>query len=57
MLERNSINYLKRNGYLMHRKFNIKKLYILPTPYLWVLYLSQNKQQLLLYITPTDFFL
>jgi hypothetical protein len=27
-------------------RFNIKKFYILPTLYLYVLYLSQNKQQL-----------
>ena len=38
---RERVNFLKLNGYLMHQKFNIKKLYILPTMYLWVLYLSE----------------
>jgi hypothetical protein len=30
----------------MHQQFNIQQLYDLPTPYLCVLYLSQNKQRL-----------
>ena len=30
----------------MHQQFNIQQLYALPTPYLYVLYLSENKQDL-----------
>jgi hypothetical protein len=30
----------------MHRQFNIQQLYALPTLYLFVLYLSENKQRL-----------
>ena len=30
----------------MHQQFNIKQLYPLPTLYLCVLYLSENKQRL-----------
>ena len=30
----------------MHRQFNIQQLYALPTLYLCVLYLSENKQRL-----------
>ena len=33
-------------GYVMHQQFNIQQLYALPTLYLCVLYLSENKQQL-----------
>jgi len=29
--------------YVMHQQFNIQQLYALPTPYLCVLYLSENK--------------
>jgi hypothetical protein len=39
-------NVLKPTGYVMHRQFNIQQLYALPTLYLCVLYLSQNKQRL-----------
>ena len=39
-----SINLLKPTGYVMHHQFNIPQLYALPTLYLCVLYLSQNKQ-------------
>ena len=35
---------LKPTGYVMHHQFNIQKLYALPTLYLCVLYLSENKQ-------------
>jgi len=31
---------------MMHHQFNIQQLYALPLLYLCVLYLSQNKQQL-----------
>ena len=51
------VNLLKPNGYVMHEQFNIQQLYVLPTLYLCVLYLSQNIQLLLTYITPTDWFL
>jgi hypothetical protein len=37
------INLLKPTGYVMHHQFNIQQFYILPTLYLFVLYLSQNK--------------
>jgi len=30
----------------MNQQFNIQKLHALPTPYLCVLYFSQNKQRL-----------
>ena len=39
-------NLLKTTGYVMHQQFNIQQLYILPTLYLCVLYLSENKQRL-----------
>jgi hypothetical protein len=41
-----SVNLLKPTGYVMHQKFNIQQLYVLPTLYLGVLYLSENKQRL-----------
>jgi hypothetical protein len=40
------INLLKPTGYMMHHQFNIQQLYTLPTLYLCVLYLSENKQRL-----------
>jgi len=40
------INLLKPTGHMMHQQFNIKQLYALPTLYLYVLYLSQNKERL-----------
>ena len=36
----------KPAGYEMHQQFNIQELYVLPTLYLCVLYLSENKQRL-----------
>ena len=39
-------NILKPTGHVMHQQFNIQQLYALPTPYLCVLYLSENKQRL-----------
>ena len=42
----NQINLLKPTDYVMYQQFNIQQLYPLPTPYLCVLYLSQNKQRL-----------
>ena len=41
-----SINLLKPTGHVMHQQFNIEQLYVLPTLYLCVLYLSENKQRL-----------
>jgi len=41
-----SFNLLKPTGHVMHQQFNNQKLYALPTLYLCVLYLSENKQRL-----------
>ena len=41
-----NVNLLKPTGHVMHQQFNIQKLYALPTLYLCVLYLSENKQRL-----------
>ena len=40
------INLLKPTGHVMHQQFDIQQLYALPTLYLCVLYLSENKQRL-----------
>ena len=40
------VNLLKPTGHVMHQPFNIQQLYVLPTLYLCVLYLSENKQRL-----------
>ena len=40
------INLLKPTGHVMHHQFNIQQLYVLPTLYLCVLCLSENKQRL-----------
>ena len=40
------VNLLKPTGYVMHQQFNIQQLSALPTLYLCVLYLSENKQRL-----------
>jgi len=37
---------LKPTDHVMHQQFNIQQLYALPTLYLCVLYLSENKQLL-----------
>jgi hypothetical protein len=39
-------NLLNPTGNVMHQQFNIQQLYVLPTLYLCVLYLSENKQRL-----------
>ena len=44
--ETTCINLLKATGYVIHQQFNIQQLYVLPTLYLCVLYLSGNKQRL-----------
>jgi hypothetical protein len=41
-----SLTILKPTGHVMHQQFNIQQLYALSTLYLCVLYLPQNKQQL-----------
>ena len=41
-----SFNLSKPTGHVMHQQFNIQQLYALPTLYLCVLYLSENKQRL-----------
>ena len=43
-----TINLLKPTGHVMHQQVNIQQLYVLPTLYLCVLYLSENKQRLVL---------
>ena len=40
----------------MHEQFNIQQLYVLPTLYLCVLYLSENKQRLVPLTAYTDWF-
>ena len=40
------INLLNPTGHVMHQQFNIQQMYALPTLYLCVLYLSENKQRL-----------
>ena len=40
-----TVNLLKPTGHVMHQQFNIQQLYVLPTLYLCVLYLSENKQR------------
>ena len=39
-------NLINPTGHVMHQQFNIQQLYVLPTLYLRVLYLSENKQRL-----------
>ena len=46
LLIRSSINLLKPTGHVMRQQFNIQQLYVLPTLYLCVLYLSENKERL-----------
>ena len=40
------IKLSKPTGHVMHQQFNIQQLYVLPTLYLSVLYLFENKQRL-----------
>ena len=51
------INLLKPTCYVMHHQFNIQQLYALPTLYLCVLYLSENKQRLVPLSLQTEWFL
>ena len=48
---------LKPTGPVMHQQFNIQQLKVLPTQYLCVLYLSENKQRLVPLTAKTDWFL
>ena len=41
----------------MHQQFNIQQLYALPTLYLCVLYLSENKQRIVPLTARTGWFL
>jgi len=43
LLPTSSFNLLKPTGHVMHQQFDIQQLYALPTLYLCVLYLSENK--------------
>ena len=40
------VNLLNPTDHVMHQQFNVQQLYVLPTLYLCVLYLSENKQRL-----------
>ena len=51
------LNLLKPTGHVMHQQFNIQQLCALPTLYLCVLYLSENKQRLVTLISQIDWFL
>ena len=44
MQGKDSFNLLKSTVYVMHQQFNVQQLYVLPTLYLCVLYLSEKKQ-------------
>ena len=46
LVQINNLNILKPTGHVMYHQFNIQQLYGLPTLYLCVLYLSENKQRL-----------
>ena len=46
--------WLNPTGHVMHQQFNIQQLYVLPTLYLCVLYLSENKQRLVPLTSQTD---
>ena len=40
------LNLLQPTGHVMHQQFNIQQLYVLPTLYLCVLYLSRTNSDL-----------
>jgi hypothetical protein len=50
-------NLLKPPDYVTHHLFNIQQLYALPTLYLCVLYLSENKQRFVSLTAQTEWFL
>jgi hypothetical protein len=51
------LTFLHPTGHVIHQQFNIQQLYALPTLYLCVLYLSENKQRLVPLTAQTDWFL
>jgi hypothetical protein len=46
LFEAADFNILKPTVHVMHQQFNIQHFYALPTVYLCVLYLYENKQRL-----------
>ena len=52
-----AFNLSKPTGHVMHQQFNIQQLYVLPTLYSCVLYLSENKQRLVPLTAQTVWFL
>ena len=46
ILRLREVNLLNPTGHVIHQQFDIQQLYALPTLYLCVLYLSENKQRL-----------
>jgi hypothetical protein len=52
--ERKTLILLKPTVYVMHQQFNIQQLYALPTLYLNVLYLTENKERLVPLTVQTD---
>ena len=56
-LRSSSLNLLNPTGHVMHQQCNIQQLYALPTLYLCVLYLSENKQRLVPLTAKIDWFL
>jgi len=53
----NELKLLNPTGNYMYRQFNTQQLYALPTLYLCVLYLSENKQRIVPLTELTDWFL
>jgi len=51
------INPLKPTDHVMQHQFNVQQLYSLPTLYLCVLHLSENKQRPVPLTAKTDWFL
>jgi len=52
----NEFKLLNPTGHYVYHKFNIQQLYALPTLYLCVLYLSENKERLVLLTAQTNWF-
>ena len=57
LIRRTFITLSKPTGHVMHQQFNIQQLYVLPTLYLCVLYLYENKQRPVPLTALTDWFL
>ena len=51
------LNLLNPTGHVIRQQFNIQQLYALPTLYLCVLYLYENKQWLVTLTSQTDWLL